>query len=468
MKSKKVVLLVLATVMMLGLAVAAVVTSLKLQEISTAPVAPNVPVSQPRAQEVPRCRVSFVVPQQTAPVLVCTEKEAFKTSITTANQLEDGDEVARGDTIVYRVGYRNTGTAAGTIAINDTLSDKLEFVSADAPCSLDDGVVVCSDISVAAGASGSATITARVVTGATAGEIENSAVVTPSVGEQSTCEIALTIPANSAVACTNKDAYKTSVTTNNKLDDGDEVARGDVIVYQIGYENSGDAAGTITIVDQLSDKLEFVRADEPCEHQASNRTVRCENIAVAAGGTGNKKITVRVLAAATAGEFNNTARVIPSAGEESTCPIDLELKVSSSPTPTPTPPPVSKAPVCNDYCANDGECPSGLKCSWNKCRNPECLDDTDCSCENPPGCNEVCNPDNQDNECVGGYICDRTTKTCRNSACTGESDCTCEVKPNKTAPPQQTLPTAGSPVPGFLFLAAGAVLLVLGVLVVGL
>jgi uncharacterized repeat protein (TIGR01451 family) len=352
MKNKKVLLLVLATVLMLGLAVVAVVTSLKLRELSTVPVAPNVPVSQPRAQEAPVCQVSFTVAETTL----------------------------------------------------------------------------------------------------------------------------------SELACTIKNAYKTTVSTANKLAAGAEVGQGDTIVYEIGYENTGDAAGTITITDVLSDKLEFVSADTPCTYAAATKTVTCSAVSVAAGASGTKKITVKVLDTAAAGAFNNSAVVTPSEGEVSTCGIALTLNVSTStPTPTPvpsasptpspsaspTPGPTAKPPACNDYCANASECPSGLICSANKCRNADCPTDNDCSCEQPPGCNEVCNPDSATNECVGGYICDRSTNTCRNSACTGEADCTCEII-GTTVTTQETLPEAGSPIPGFLFLGVGALLLILGVLVVGL
>jgi fimbrial isopeptide formation D2 family protein/uncharacterized repeat protein (TIGR01451 family) len=472
MKNKKVLLLVLATVLMLGLAVVAVVTSLKLRELSTVPVAPNVPVSQPRAQAAPVCQVSFTVAETTLSELACTVKNAYKTSISTANKLAAGAEVSRGDTIVYEIGYENTGDAAGTITLTDVLSDKVEFVSADTPCTYATATktVTCSAVSVAAGASGTKKITVKVLDTAAAGTFNNSAVVTPSEGDASTCSISLnlTVTTNSELACTVKSAYKTSISTANKLAAGAEVARGDTIVYEIGYENTGDGAGTVTITDVLSDKLEFVSADTPCTYAAATRTVTCSNVSVAAGATGSKKITVKVLATATAGEIGNSALVTPSEGEASTCAIDLALKVSTStPTPSPTPGPTAKPPACNDYCANDGECPSGLTCSWNKCRNPECLDDNDCSCEQPPGCNEVCNPDNLTNECVGGYICDRSTNTCRNSACTGEADCTCEIQGIRVTT-QETLPEAGSPIPGFLFLGVGALLLILGVLVVGL
>ena len=57
---------------------------------------------------------------------------------------------------------------------------------------------------------------------------------------------------------------------------------------------------------------------------------------------------------------------------------------TATPTPTPTPTPTSTpSPECYENCETDSACPGDLVCSDNKCVNPECPEEEDCTCPTP-------------------------------------------------------------------------------------
>ncbi len=103
MTSKKIILLIFATMVTIALAVIAVVTSMKLREVATVPVAPNVPVSQPKAADGSyACQVSFTVTAPVTPTLTCTGLTASNTA------------PALNDTVTYTCAAAVTGMTGVT------------------------------------------------------------------------------------------------------------------------------------------------------------------------------------------------------------------------------------------------------------------------------------------------------------------------------------------------------------------
>ncbi|PYT16815.1 MAG: hypothetical protein DMF51_03805, partial [Acidobacteria bacterium] len=73
------------------------------------------------------------------------------------------DPVAAGANLTYTLSYSNTGSAGATgVILSDTVPANTTFVSATGGGSLSTGVVTWSIGSLAAGASGSVTLTVRV------------------------------------------------------------------------------------------------------------------------------------------------------------------------------------------------------------------------------------------------------------------------------------------------------------------
>lgn len=104
-------------------------------------------------------------------------------------------------------------------------------------------------------------------------------------------------------------------------------------------------------------------------------------------------------------------------------------------TPTPTTP-----PSCNTSCSTASDCPIGMTCSGNVCRNISCTDSTNCICNN----NNV-----------------TTTPTATTNFASGPTATTSNLAVGPTATP--TLPNSGTIEPTILGLGVGAILLIAGI-----
>lgn len=100
---------------------------------------------------------------------------------------------------------------------------------------------------------------------------------------------------------------------------------------------------------------------------------------------------------------------------------------------------VNQPVACNTSCRFDNNCPAGLNCINNLCRNAACNTETDCTCgpgtstpipatpTTAPGCNAYCRFANDCTPTNPNHVC--FANTCRNSACTSDTDCTCGSPP---------------------------------------
>lgn len=159
------------------------------------------------------------------------------------------------------------------------------------------------------------------------------------------CNTTFTVTGEPGLFCDSKDAYyddplneEDDYTLTTEYTSGDLVEVGDVIVYVIGYTNSGTAAIDGRITDVLPVGLEFVDADSPCIYTPSTRTVSCDLGSVVAGGASQRAYRARVLDSAIGTTLSNTASVTPTGESATTCSFDLEVpEGSASPSPSPSP-----------------------------------------------------------------------------------------------------------------------------------
>src|SRR2546425_467058 len=173
---------------------------------------------------------------ETAPV----SGAAITTTVTSAPGLTGSatdapDPVAAGVNMTYTLSYSNTGSAGATgVLLSDTVPANTTFVSATGGGSLSAGVVTWSIGSLAAGASGSVTLTVRVNT-----PLANGTVITNSTFSIDAAE---TSPVSGAAITTT--VTSAPVLTVSATDVPDPVAAGSTITYTLGYSNTGNASAT--------------------------------------------------------------------------------------------------------------------------------------------------------------------------------------------------------------------------------
>ncbi len=79
-------------------------------------------------------------------------------------------------------------------------------------------------------------------------------------------------------------------------------------------------------------------------------------------------------------------------------------------------------PICSQSCSTSNPCSDGTSCINGVCRNPDCPNDADCSCNTTlPICNQTCNQNN----CADGTSC--VNGTCQNPSCLNDADCICSI-----------------------------------------
>lgn len=210
------ILILLATLILAGVAV---FTAIRLYQLRSQPVAPNVPASIPRAAETTTCSLSFTL-TPTSTAVVCTSKTAYKDvatntagnyDISTTNLLAANATVNVGQRIVYVVSPGPTNVTK-TITITDTLPTNVTFVDSDSVCTYASATrkVTCTlpdtDSQVA--------FRVSVNTGAT-GTITNTASVQGTGDAASTCSVSVVVPipqCNSA--CTNTNQCSSGLVCN--------------------------------------------------------------------------------------------------------------------------------------------------------------------------------------------------------------------------------------------------------------
>lgn len=179
-----------------------------------------------------------------------------------------------------------------------------------------------------------------------------------------------------------------------------------------------------------------------------------------------------------------TVTVPPTITTTTTPSVTTTTTVTVPPTNTIT---VTPTPVsCNESCAQDSDCVSGLYCdaTAKKCRKSECSTETSCVCPTGTpeptivGCNKGCE---SDSNCMDGLVCDSNSGRCRRPSCMSSSDCRCQREITTTRRPteretiaatrrpttrqQETLTEAGIlDLPGAITFGGGLILAIVGIL----
>jgi len=194
-----------------------------------------------------------------------------------------------GDTVVYTLKYKNTGTGMATnVKVVDVLPALVVYVSSAPAYTTKVGQTLSWTVgSVGAGVSGTITVTVKVAVG-TADDtlLVNSASLNyddANGNSQTTLFGSATTEVTAPILTLVKTA---SVSTADP---------GDTIVYTLDFDNIGDGDATgVTLVDTLPARVNFVSADAPCTHLTGVVTCAVGFMAGNSGGLLTITVTVKV------------------------------------------------------------------------------------------------------------------------------------------------------------------------------
>ncbi|MCD8096580.1 MAG: DUF11 domain-containing protein [Lachnospiraceae bacterium] len=177
--------------------------------------------------------------------------------------------VQAGETLYYTVTFENPAESEKTAVVTDALPDGVSFVSADSGGVYEEAShTVTWTLSVAAHQEITVSVEVKALAGAEGTNLCNQASVKMDKADLET------ITENGT---DEEDTTNNYVPVKRVLDadgndiDGDVLAVGDTVTYQITYENSGSTMRTITITDVLPEGVEYVSSTSGGTIQSSTK-----------------------------------------------------------------------------------------------------------------------------------------------------------------------------------------------------
>ncbi|MCD7948597.1 MAG: DUF11 domain-containing protein, partial [Oscillospiraceae bacterium] len=203
----------------------------------------------------------------------------------------DGAAVSMGDEITYDIDYVNNKDTAANLIITDTLPVGLTYVThtegAAVSTNVQGSVITWKLENIAAGSSGTVSITAR-VTEVAIGSVTNKAQLVWNFvdGGTSTQEVEAT---NAVDISSVKYVSENSAGAN-----GTPVRYGDHITYEIHYVNNSNMNQSLEITDKLPTGVAYVSSSPAGSYDESTTTVTWDFASVPALSTGVVTVTVHV------------------------------------------------------------------------------------------------------------------------------------------------------------------------------
>jgi uncharacterized repeat protein (TIGR01451 family) len=250
-------------------------------------------------------------------------------TLLTVNGAAPGATVKPGDVLVYQIAVQNTGGAAGTTTLGETVPVNTTYSGAGAEgwggTCLAAGSTCAQAVPVPATSTVNKSFTVTVAAGATGSSIVNTA--SSSVG---TCSAAcsVTTPLAAQLATT-----KTLLTVNGAAPGG-SVKPGDVLVYQLAVKNNGGASGTTTLGETVPTGTTYSgAAGEGWGGTCAAAGSTCsQSVTATAGATVAKTFTVTVAAGASGASIVNTAT--SSTGTCTSCSVTTSIGAELTTTKT--------------------------------------------------------------------------------------------------------------------------------------
>jgi uncharacterized repeat protein (TIGR01451 family) len=260
---------------------------------------------------------------QTAAVAAATATTTVTSNpILTLTQADAPDPVSAGANLTYTLSYGNAGSAAATaVVMTDTIPVNTTFVSASGGGTLSGGTVTWNLGTLAAGATGSATLVVK-----TTSPLANGTTITSGAPGIDCAETAPVSAAAVTTTVTSAPALALSMT-----DAPNPVAAGSNLTYTITYANNGNAPATgVVLTDPIPANTTFVSATNGGTKSGSAVTWSLGTLA--AGGIGSAQMVVRVTSPLANGTtITNSGGNIDCAETTAVTAASITATVASSP-----------------------------------------------------------------------------------------------------------------------------------------
>ena len=219
-----------------------------------------------------------------------------------------------GETLTYTLSWRNTGSDAATnVMLQDVLPDKTSYSNSTGNATVNGQQINWNLGTVAAGATGSVTLSALIVTPIADGTIlHNTASIECTE---------FTIPATAFTDTTVSSAPRLSI---SKTVSKKSALAGETLVYTIEYRNLGtDEATGVALEDHLPDQVTFLSASG--NYSESNGIITWDKGTLSAGNGGSVSVTVSVNSPIANGSVLHNSVTIVS---NETPPVAAEVSTS--------------------------------------------------------------------------------------------------------------------------------------------
>ena len=219
----------------------------------------------------------------------------------------DRENVAAGDTVTYKITYKNDGRTVRTVTIDDILPAGVSFVDASdggKVYSIVKGDNVHWSFEAEPGTEGSVSVRVKVGEELIGKAFANSASVTASDEETGQAK---TVSTNQVVNYVLEDLVKSVTSENGRKDlNGETVKSGTTLQYRITVKNTATEERTFTVTDEVPEGVEFVSAAEGGECKDGTVTW---TVTLSGGDSATVSFLARVKEEAAGSSVQNTARM---------------------------------------------------------------------------------------------------------------------------------------------------------------
>lgn len=251
-----------------------------------------------------------------------------------ANGNDITDEVVKvGDTMTYRIYYKNTSSIEKEYTIKDTLPQEVDFVSATGNPSVD-GRTLTWSLSQKAGSEGYVEVSVTINEEAYGKKISNQATITELDPNDPNNPYTITTTTCKNYPLDEDDFVKSVRDKAGKDADGGVVAAGSNLYYHIKLHNPAESKKEFTVSDTLPDDVKYVSSTEGGRYDKDAHTVSWK-LMLEKDATADLEICVKVKNSVTSANISNMAHLVTKGteadtNEVSTFVIEAPVKTQSA------------------------------------------------------------------------------------------------------------------------------------------